>query len=110
MFISRWSPLTLGLTHLITLGVLAMVMCGAMLQMLPVIAGSPVPRVVLVGTLTHILLILGTITAADLIRNRQCARHAGRIDRFGDRFWHIYSRGGDCPMAGWLRPARRFRG
>lgn len=61
MFISRWSPLTLGLTHLMTLGVLAMVMCGAMLQMLPVIAGSPVPRVVLVGTLTHGLLMLGTI-------------------------------------------------
>jgi len=61
IFISRWSPLTLGITHLITLGVLGMVMCGAMLQMLPVIAGSPVPRVVLVGTLTHLLLTLGTI-------------------------------------------------
>jgi len=61
MFISRWSPLMLGLTHLMTLGVLGMVMCGAMLQLLPVIAGSPVPRVVLVGSLTHGLLIVGTI-------------------------------------------------
>jgi len=61
MFISRWLPLTLGLTHLVTLGMLAMVMCGAMLQMLPVMVGSPVPRVVLVGTLTHVLLSVGTI-------------------------------------------------
>lgn len=61
MLISRWSPFTLGLTHLITLGVLSMVMCGAMLQMLPVIAGSPVPHVVLVGRLTHGLLLMGTI-------------------------------------------------
>ena len=61
LFVSRWLPLTLGLTHLMTLGVLGMVMCGAMLQMLPVIAGSPVPRVVLVGTLTHVLLLLGTV-------------------------------------------------
>lgn len=61
MIATRWSPLTLGLTHLLTLGVLGMVMCGALLQMLPVIAGSPVPRVMLVGTLTHLLLILGTL-------------------------------------------------
>ncbi|MEW8015519.1 MAG: hypothetical protein AB2807_12280 [Candidatus Sedimenticola endophacoides] len=34
-----------------------MVMCGAMLQMLPVVAGSPVPRVVLSGGLVHLLLV-----------------------------------------------------
>ena len=59
--LSRWTGQTLALTHLITLGFLTMIMCGALLQMLPVIGGSPVPRVVLVGTLTHILLTLGTI-------------------------------------------------
>lgn len=61
IFSTRWAPLTIGLTHLITLGFLAMVMCGAMLQMLPVMAGSPVPRVLWVGSLTHLLLTLGTI-------------------------------------------------
>ncbi|MCW8906388.1 MAG: hypothetical protein OQL28_03990 [Sedimenticola sp.] len=60
LFLTRWSPFTLGLTHLITLGFLAMVMCGALLQMLPVIAGSPVPRVVLVGTLCHLMITLGS--------------------------------------------------
>jgi hypothetical protein len=59
--LSRWMPATLALTHLLTLGVLAMVMCGALLQMLPVVAGAPVPRVVLVGNLVHPLLSLGTL-------------------------------------------------
>ncbi|MEW7975979.1 MAG: hypothetical protein AB2814_00505 [Candidatus Sedimenticola endophacoides] len=57
VFASRWSASALALTHLLTLGVLAMVMCGAMLQMLPVVAGSPVPRVVLSGGLVHLLLV-----------------------------------------------------
>jgi hypothetical protein len=59
LFLTRWAPSTLALTHLITLGFLAMVMCGAMMQMLPVLAGSPVPRVVPVGWLTHVLIALG---------------------------------------------------
>jgi hypothetical protein len=58
--LSRWGTATLALTHLLTLGFLALVMCGAILQMLPVIAGSPVPRVHIVGTLVHLLLTLGT--------------------------------------------------
>lgn len=60
LFLTRWSPMTLGLTHLLTLGMLAMVMCGALLQMLPVLAGSPVPKVVAVGSVCHLLISLGT--------------------------------------------------
>jgi len=42
---NRWSPAALALTHLITLGYLAMIMLGALLQMLPVVLGAPVPAV-----------------------------------------------------------------
>ncbi|MCU0842503.1 MAG: hypothetical protein MUC79_12400 [Thiobacillaceae bacterium] len=42
---SRWSPAALALTHLLTLGFLGMVMVGALLQMLPVLLGRPVPAV-----------------------------------------------------------------
>jgi hypothetical protein len=42
---SGWSPLTLSLTHLGTLGFLTMVMMGALYQMSPVVAASPVPWV-----------------------------------------------------------------
>jgi hypothetical protein len=38
-----WAPQTLALTHAGTLGVLAMGMIGALYQMTPVIAGTPVP-------------------------------------------------------------------
>lgn len=40
----RWSGAGMALTHLITLGYLGTVMQGALLQMLPVVLGSPVPR------------------------------------------------------------------
>ncbi len=64
VLLTRWGAPTLALTHLVTLGVLAMVMCGAMLQMLPVLAGSPVPKVVAVGWVVHSLLTLGTLSLA----------------------------------------------
>jgi hypothetical protein len=61
---NRWHPDTLALTHLLTLGFITMVMFGAMLQLLPVLAVSPVPRPVLVSTVLHILLTLGTLSLA----------------------------------------------
>ncbi|AFL72987.1 hypothetical protein [Thiocystis violascens] len=68
VLISRWTPPALAVTHLIALGFLTQIMCGALLQMLPVLAGSPVPRVVLVGRATQVLLILGTLSlSADLL-------------------------------------------
>lgn len=61
VLISRWTPAALAATHLIALGFLTQVMAGALLQMLPVLAGSPVAKVVLVGHLTQLLLTLGTL-------------------------------------------------
>jgi len=59
---SRWTPQALALTHALTLGFLAMVMLGALMQMLPVVAGSPLPAPRLVAWLSHIPLALGTIS------------------------------------------------
>ena len=59
---SRWSPALLAITHLFTLGFLAMVMLGALMQLLPVLAGSPVLRPRWVGGLVHALLTLGTLS------------------------------------------------
>lgn len=47
--LDRWSPAALALTHLVSLGFLAMVMLGSLLQMLPVVLGAPVPAVRLVA-------------------------------------------------------------
>lgn len=61
---TRWSPAILGITHLITLGFMAMVMCGAMLQLLPVLAGSPVPNPRLMAWAIHLPLLAGTLLLA----------------------------------------------
>ena len=58
---SRWSPITLALTHLMTLGVLASVMTGALLQILPVVFGASIPRPDVTASLIHVGLTLGTI-------------------------------------------------
>lgn len=61
---SRWTPGALAVTHLLALGFLGQVMCGALLQMLPVIAGEPVPRVGLVASWTHAALTAGSVLLA----------------------------------------------
>lgn len=64
IFASRWPPATLALTHLLTLGFMAQVMLGALLQMLPVVVGVVVPQPRWVAALIHIPLILGTLVLA----------------------------------------------
>ena len=57
----RWSPAALALTHLITLGTLAMVMCGALMQFLPVAIGSAVPWPRFSATAVHLPLTAGAL-------------------------------------------------
>ena len=61
IFASRWNPASAGAVHLLTLGVATMVMAGAVLQMLPVVAGAPVARPRLVAWGLHVPLTAGTI-------------------------------------------------
>ncbi|HEX2529884.1 MAG TPA: hypothetical protein VHK70_00255 [Burkholderiaceae bacterium] len=62
--VSRWSPITLAFTHLLTLGVLAMTMIGALMQILPVVTGVSVPRAPAVAAIVHALLTSGTVALA----------------------------------------------
>lgn len=68
---SRWSPAALALTHLLTLGYLGSTMAGAWLQMLPVVAGAPVPGVraiavcVLAGLAAGVPLLAWGLLAGD---------------------------------------------
>ena len=61
---SRWSLEVITLTHLLTLGFISMVMFGALLQLLPVLVGSPVPYPRLVSTSLHLLLTGGSLSLA----------------------------------------------
>lgn len=58
LFLHPAVPATLVLTHLGTLGVLTMTMCGALYQMLPVVVARPVPNIRL-AHLVHLLLTTG---------------------------------------------------
>ena len=57
---SRWSAGVLALTHLLTLGYLSMAMLGALLQILPVVAGSVVPGGKWLAAWVHSLFVLAT--------------------------------------------------
>ncbi|MFD2367450.1 permease [Pseudoduganella sp. GCM10020061] len=61
---TRWSPVTVALTHLLTLGFLAMTMAGALLQMLPVVAGFTVPGGRLAAMVAWPALCAGTLLLA----------------------------------------------
>ncbi|MBQ5948503.1 permease [Massilia sp. ST3] len=61
---SRWSPVTLAMTHLLTLGFLTMTIVGALFQLLPVVAGVGIPLARPVAALSWSALALGTVLLA----------------------------------------------
>lgn len=58
---SRYATETITITHALTIGFLSFVMFGALLQMLPVLAGVKIPKVVLVSKISYFLLLFGTL-------------------------------------------------
>ncbi|MBU6486616.1 MAG: hypothetical protein KGQ57_02190 [Burkholderiales bacterium] len=60
-FASRWSPFALAATHALTLGAFASVMMGALIQILPVVAGAQIAWVRTSAVGIHALLTLGTL-------------------------------------------------
>ncbi|HSG24145.1 MAG TPA: hypothetical protein VLA64_14445, partial [Azonexus sp.] len=61
IFVSRWMPAALAVTHLLTLGFMLQMMLGALIQILPVVAGANLPRPLLVATLVHAGLTIGAL-------------------------------------------------
>jgi hypothetical protein len=60
-FANMHSPALLAATHCITLGFMAMIMMGAMQQILPVVIGSPMPASRLTTWLTFLPLLSGAL-------------------------------------------------
>lgn len=58
---SRWTPAALALTHLMTAGFMLHIMLGALLQILPVVAGANMPRPMRVASLVHATISSGTL-------------------------------------------------
>ena len=64
MLESPLSPAALAVTHLFTLGFMSMAMMGAIMQMLPVLVGAPIPWPRAVAGISHTGLCLGTLSLA----------------------------------------------
>lgn len=61
---SRWTPEVLALTHILTLGVIASAMIGALLQILPVATSVKIPHTRLTAAVVHAALTSGTVFLA----------------------------------------------
>ena len=64
MFASRWSPGLLAATHLITIGFMLQVMLGALIQILPVVAGANLQHPLAVARWLHGGLSIGALLLA----------------------------------------------
>ncbi|GLO61379.1 hypothetical protein MACH09_18870 [Vibrio sp. MACH09] len=71
IWLSRWLPASLAITHLFALGVMAMVMIGSLYQVMPVLCGAPIPT-----SKWSLLLIHAGLTAGTLLL---CAGFLGWI-------------------------------
>lgn len=77
MLLSRWHPALLGATHMLTLGFLGLIMMGAIMQMLPVVAGTPIRHPLWAARIIHILSTAGIILlCTGLILGSQTALRA----------------------------------
>lgn len=61
LFASRWTPAALALTHLITAGFMLQAMLGALMQLLPVMAGANIMRPLLVASVVHAAITPGAL-------------------------------------------------
>ena len=64
LWLSRWMPVTLAVTHLIALGVMAMIMIGSLFQVMPVLCGAAIPISGWRLHLFHATLVAGVLTLA----------------------------------------------
>ena len=63
-FASRWSAQLLAVTHLLVIGFMAMVMTGALIQVVSVLLGGTIADIKTKSASVHVCLILGTISMA----------------------------------------------
>lgn len=60
-FVTRWSAGSLGATHLLTLGFIAMTMIGSLFQVVPVLGGRAIPGGRFLAPLVHVSLSAGVV-------------------------------------------------
>ncbi|WP_375749335.1 hypothetical protein [Vibrio sp. HN007] len=61
LWLTRWMPSTLAITHLVALGVMGMVMIGSLFQVMPVLCGAPIPITGTRLTILHLTFASGAL-------------------------------------------------
>jgi len=61
LILNRYSEISIAIVHLFTLGILSMIIVGAMQQMMPVLAGAVIKKPILFANIVHGSLTLGTV-------------------------------------------------
>ncbi len=59
---NKYSPVSVGVIHLFTLGMLSMIIFGSLQQMLPVLAGAVFKKPLIFANIVHISLSIGTLS------------------------------------------------
>ena len=59
LLMSRYSNETITITHSLTIGFLGFIMLGSLTQMLPVLAGTVIPKAGTISKISHLFLTLG---------------------------------------------------
>ncbi|MDD2742513.1 MAG: hypothetical protein PHV02_09575 [Rhodocyclaceae bacterium] len=62
LLLSRWTPGALAATHLLTIGFMLQTMLGALIQIMPVVAGVNIENPIVFARWVHIGLTLGALT------------------------------------------------
>lgn len=62
ILMSRYSLDSIVITHTLTIGFLAFIMLGSLMQMLPVLAGVQIPKVEAIAKIAHMFLVIGTLS------------------------------------------------
>ena len=78
---SRWTPDVLAVTHLITVGFMLQVMLGALIQVLPVVAGANLRQPMRLAAAVHVALNVGALVlgSAFLTFDERCFKGAAII-------------------------------
>ncbi|MGF1729705.1 hypothetical protein [Photobacterium kasasachensis] len=61
IWLGRWLPASLAITHLVAIGMMAMIMIGSLFQIMPVLCGAPITIPPIPLLLMQASLILGTL-------------------------------------------------
>lgn len=61
IWLGRWLPASLAITHLVVIGMMAMIMIGSLFQIMPVLCGAPITIPPIPLLLMQVSLILGTL-------------------------------------------------